>query len=64
MLKYCWRRGKFSLRFRNFAMKFFFYALKFGTVRSGRVLLSSAGILILCISRRTMVWCLFSRRVW
>lgn len=37
---------------------------KSGTVRSGRVSPSSAGIPTLCILRRTMVWCLPSRRVW
>lgn len=40
------------------------HAPKSGTVRSGRVSPSSAGIPTLCISRRTMVWCLPSRRVW
>lgn len=39
------------------------HAPKSGTVRSGRVSPSSAGIPTLCILRRTMVWCLLSRRV-
>ena len=64
MPKHCWRRGKSPLRSRNLAMKSSSHAPKSGTVRSGRVSPSSAGIPTLCILRRTMVWCLPSRRVW
>lgn len=53
-----------TLRSRNLAMKSSSHAPKSGTVRSGRVSPSSAGIPTLCILRRTMVWCLPSRRVW
>lgn len=56
--------GKSPLRSRNLAMKSSSHAPKSGTVRSGRVSLSSAGIPTLCILRRTMVWCLPNRRVW
>ena len=56
--------GKSPLRSGNLAMKSSSHAPKSGTVRSGRVSPSSAGIPTLCISRRTMVWCLPSRRVW
>ncbi len=53
--KHCWRRGKSSLRSRNLAMKSSSHAPKSGTVRSGRVSPSSAGIPTLCILQRTMV---------
>lgn len=56
--------GKVSVKIQNLAMKSSSHAPKSGTVRSGRVSPSSAGIPTLCILRRTMVWCLPSRRVW
>ncbi len=56
--------GKVSVKIRNLAMKSPSHTPRVGTVRSGRVSPSSAGIPTLCILRRTMVWCLTTRRVW
>ncbi len=64
MPKHCWRRGKSPSSIQEPCNDILSHAPKSGTVRSGRVSLSSAGIPTLCILRRTMVWCLPSRRVW
>lgn len=54
--------GKVSVKIQNLAMKSSSHEPKSGTVSSGLVSPSSAGIPTLCISRRTMAWCLPSRR--
>lgn len=56
--------GKVSVKIQEPCDESSSHAPKSGTVRSGRVSPSSAGIPTLCILRRTMVWCLPSRRVW
>ena len=56
--------GKVSVKIQEPCDEILFSRAKSGTVRNGRVSPSSAGIPTLCILRRTMVWCLPSRRVW